>query len=159
MTDIEIQLQPLPAESGSRIQVGWDQALQTYYTQVTSGTDPSNTSAADAAADVGADVGADTGAATVFRIGSSRGEITEPREAVDAARRFAEIPDDLEHLLVAGRAATHPDSMDLRTAARGLREDEAAAVGRTPLEHPQHGESRHEDRAEDAAADMGFGFG
>lgn len=108
MADARIQLQPRSAvlHPGREVYVGWDQALQTYYAHVIHG------------ADDGGNV------RFTLRVGTGPGEIVEPAQVVDAARRFAEIPDDLTDLLNTGRALPYDTVTDLRPDSRSYQDDQ-----------------------------------
>lgn len=102
MADARIQLQPLSVglHSDRQVYVGWDQALQSYYAHVIDGVDD--------------------GGNTHFtlRVGTNPGEILEPSPVLEAARRYADVPDDLADLLNIGRVSTYHTVTDLRPDSR-----------------------------------------
>ncbi|MBO0878800.1 MAG: hypothetical protein J2P17_00085 [Mycobacterium sp.] len=83
-----IRLEPLDTSVPDReIFIGWDRGLGTFFAQVFEGTDPE-----------GEDI-------LLVDRGDKVDEITDPAEAIDALRPYAQIPDTLAEVLTAQRDA------------------------------------------------------
>ena len=72
------RLQPLSPDSPTKIVVGWDPPLRTFFAQVFSGDDGSD---------------------LILWTGTSFDEIPDPREVVDQVRPYAQVSDNLISML------------------------------------------------------------